>query len=57
MKITLKLSTLIAYDWVRSVDMSEKQWHELYQHLSIITFLFIQSYDFECMEFVLLQLQ
>ena len=48
---------MIAYDLVRGVNIIEKQWSELYQHLSNITFLFIQSYDFECMEFVLLQLQ
>ena len=38
---TLKVSTLIAYDRVRGVEMSHKACNELYLHLSIITFLFI----------------
>ena len=45
---------MIAYDLVRGVNIIENQWSELYQHLSNITFLFIQSYDFDCMESVLL---
>ena len=38
---TLKVSTSIAYDRVRGVEMSDKAWNEIYQHISVITFLFI----------------